>query len=622
MFALKLPSQIKKGSSETVYDAVGAAGGHAVPAAARSAQQNGAASAPHASPTVTCQKAQKGAAGSAAPQPGHMAPCACHCAACYAAGHNVTACVFLCAGLRDLFHEPGIVKRILQQYNPEGACSWATVRFDAGITCVQYGPAGDVIVAGVSNGRIHLICAQTGENIWCPWSKERWNDTGAVVEYKPDGLAYAVTVETWRCAKASGDGGKSAHFWYRLRGLSAGSDVQAKFRTKGAQSWVAYTGAGRMVKDGEATWWCTPEWVAGGNMEYEQGLWVDGVCVSEGIFGPGQDEMVESIPEGTAPKAKLHKRVPFKVESVADRYQTGADALLKEQRDAVVMERERKWERVRVSDSIVCSVAISPDGTMLAAGLGSGVLIIDAQSGEIKSSMKAHSHMVLSVSWSPCGQWLASGGIDMMVWIYDAKTFEVKSGFNLGSSVNSVRFSPSCDTVAAGCYNGTVRIIDAVTDSILSGFFEQRHVRGHTDRVLSVSWSPDGTRLASGSEDNTVRLWDASTGAPIGSPLRGHTDHVRSVCFSPDGSKIASGSSDKKVLIWDTASGEQMCSLRGHTSGVNGVVFHPKKNILASCSDDETIKLWNTDTGAKLSTSGSADATVRNWNPAARGSLS
>ena len=42
-------------------------------------------------------------------------------------------------------------------------------------------------------------------------------------------------------------------------------------------------------------------------MEYEQGLWVDGACVSEGIFGPGQDEMVESIPEGTAPKAGKSK---------------------------------------------------------------------------------------------------------------------------------------------------------------------------------------------------------------------------------------------------------------------------------------------------------------------------
>ena len=58
-----------------------------------------------------------------------------------------------------------------------------------------------------------------------------------------------------------------------------------------------------MVKDGEATWCCSAAWNAGGDMGYEQSLWVDGACVIEGIFGPGKDEMVESIAEGTAPKA-------------------------------------------------------------------------------------------------------------------------------------------------------------------------------------------------------------------------------------------------------------------------------------------------------------------------------
>ena len=39
-----------------------------------------------------------------------------------------------------------------------------TAHFDSVIGCVQYGPAGDAIAAGVpahSNGRIHLICTQT-----------------------------------------------------------------------------------------------------------------------------------------------------------------------------------------------------------------------------------------------------------------------------------------------------------------------------------------------------------------------------------------------------------------------------------------------------------------------------
>ena len=60
-----------------------------------------------------------------------------------------------------------VVDLVLRHYY--GACGWGTARFDAGICCVQYGPGlGDVIAAGASDGRIHFICAQTGEKILCP----------------------------------------------------------------------------------------------------------------------------------------------------------------------------------------------------------------------------------------------------------------------------------------------------------------------------------------------------------------------------------------------------------------------------------------------------------------------
>ena len=46
--------------------------------------------------------------------------------------------------------------------------------------------------------------------------------------------------------------------------------------------------------------------------------------------------------------------------------------------------------------------------------------------GGLLSTMNAHSDEVNAVAWSPCGQWLASGGNDKMVFIFDTKTFEVK----------------------------------------------------------------------------------------------------------------------------------------------------------------------------------------------------
>jgi len=100
---------------------------------------------------------QNGAAGSA---PRHMTPCACHCAACRAAGHG-NKCVVLRMGLLRLFHgKADIVDLVLRHYY-HGASGWDTARFDEAILSVQYGPAGDVIAAG-NSVLIHLICAQTG----------------------------------------------------------------------------------------------------------------------------------------------------------------------------------------------------------------------------------------------------------------------------------------------------------------------------------------------------------------------------------------------------------------------------------------------------------------------------
>ena len=90
--------------------------------------------------------------GPAQSQPRHMMPCACHCAACRAAGHGDGVCVVLCAGLHALFDgKADVVDLCLRHYY--GACGWGTVRFDAEILCGQYGPAGDVIAAGSYEGR-------------------------------------------------------------------------------------------------------------------------------------------------------------------------------------------------------------------------------------------------------------------------------------------------------------------------------------------------------------------------------------------------------------------------------------------------------------------------------------
>jgi WD40 repeat protein len=69
-------------------------------------------------------------------------------------------------------------------------------------------------------------------------------------------------------------------------------------------------------------------------------------------------------------------------------------------------------------------------------------------------------------------------------------------------------------------------------------------------RIDHLALSPDGRTLAAACFDRTVRLWDVATGTEMGG-LNGHRDIVTAVAFSPDGKSLASGSCDGTILVWD-----------------------------------------------------------------------
>jgi WD40 repeat protein len=106
----------------------------------------------------------------------------------------------------------------------------------------------------------------------------------------------------------------------------------------------------------------------------------------------------------------------------------------------------------------VWSVCFSPCGEKIASGGGNeygnkdySIRIWDAKTGEqIGSPLRAHKNQVNAVAWSPCGRWLASGGSDDMVYVYDPKTFEVKSSVRVDSAVLSVAYSADGTKLAAG----------------------------------------------------------------------------------------------------------------------------------------------------------------------------
>lgn len=214
----------------------------------------------------------------------------------------------------------------------------------------------------------------------------------------------------------------------------------------------------------------------------------------------------------------------------------------------------------------------------------------DAVASEDCGSLQSHSDRIYAVSFSPDGQYIASGSRDRMVKIWRLDGTLVKTLEGHGDRVNSVAFSPRGNLLASASDDRTVKLwsLDGRLLQTLAGS------NPHQSYVTSVTFSPDGQLVASASWDNTVKIWNLD-GSLAKTLLQGYSDSVESVTFSPDGRLLASASWDNTVKLWSLKDGTLLKTLQGHTSGVLDVTFSPDGKTIASAGDDHAVILWNLD---------------------------
>lgn len=143
-------------------------------------------------------------------------------------------------------------------------------------------------------------------------------------------------------------------------------------------------------------------------------------------------------------------------------------------------------------------------------------------------SLEGHEGPVHTVKFNSSGQFIASGGADRKILLWDLPTKELYEN-------NKGKLGPDV--------NGRIEDLEGVF-SLNYGVIE-----GHKSAITSLRWTVDSSSIITSSADTTVGIWDAETGKRI-RKCSLHSLCVNEVDVTGE-STIVSCGDDGTVNVWD-----------------------------------------------------------------------
>ncbi|KAI0010608.1 WD40 repeat-like protein [Xylariaceae sp. FL0662B] len=197
-------------------------------------------------------------------------------------------------------------------------------------------------------------------------------------------------------------------------------------------------------------------------------------------------------------------------------------------------------------------VLVSGNAALVSASSDLTVKVWRPSSGDAEAhTIGQHADYVKCVATPTSGDWVASGGLDRKICLWD-----------LNGKGKSLEIDVSGEEV--------------------------------TEKGSVYALSVGRSILASGGPESVVRLWDPRSGKRI-TKLAGHTDNVRAILLNDSDDTVMTASSDQTIKVWNVTAGRCMYTFTMHNDSVWSL-FSEDPQLKTFYSSDRSGLVVKTDT--------------------------
>ena len=258
-------------------------------------------------------------------------------------------------------------------------------------------------------------------------------------------------------------------------------------------------------------------------------------------------------------------------------------------------------------NNMITSISWMNSGNCLAIGFNNGEIELwDTVKGSEIRVMRGHSGRVSSLAWN--SYMLSSGSKDTTIINHDvrSKNHIVSTLTSHHQEVCALKYNNDGAYLASGGNDNMVYIWDVkrINNKLQSLIVENKSdisikplytMSSHNAAVKALSWCPWQRSLLAtggGTKDKTIRFFNCETNSVVQTVNTG--SQVCSLLWNKREREIISshGFNKNQITIWNYPKMTKVTELKGHLSRVLYLVMSPDETTIVSGAGDETLRFW------------------------------